>query len=147
MTKIRVTKEFRFEMAHALENYSGKCRHIHGHSYILQVTVIGAPNNNANDSTFGMVMDFGELKHIVNEHIVNRFDHALVLQEGVALSKALQEQYGNVMLTCYQPTCENMVIAFAETLQKHLPKHVRLFSLRLHETATSYAEWFASDNV
>ncbi len=146
MAKIRVTKEFRFEMAHALEDYNGKCKHVHGHSYILYVTVLGEPNNNTKDSTYGMVMDFSELKQIVNKHIVDKFDHALVLRKDAKLVDALQKEYGNIMLTDYQPTCENMVVAFAEILQIYLPQHVQLFSLRLHETATSYAEWFASDN-
>jgi 6-pyruvoyltetrahydropterin/6-carboxytetrahydropterin synthase len=46
----------------------------------------------------------------------------------------------------YQPTCENLVIDMAERIRSGLPTHVSLFSLRLVETATSYAEWFASDN-
>lgn len=146
MTKIRVTKEFRFEMAHALEDYNGKCKHVHGHSYILYVTVLGEPNSNTKDSTYGMVIDFGELKQIVSKHIIDKFDHALVLRKDAKLADALQKQYGNIMLTHYQPTCENMVIAFADTLKEYLPSHVRLYSLRLHETATSYAEWFANDN-
>lgn len=146
MAKIRVTKEFRFEMAHALEDYNGKCKHVHGHSYILYVTVVGEPNTNAKSSGYGMVMDFGELKQTVNRHIIDKLDHALVLRRDAKLADTLQKEYGNVMLADYQPTCENMVIAFAEILQEHLPRHVRLFSLRLHETATSYAEWFAEDN-
>lgn len=146
MAKVRVTKEFRFEMAHALENYNGKCKHVHGHSYILFVTVLGEPNQNSNDSSFGMVMDFGELKQLVNKHIVDKFDHALVLRKDAKLAEELQKEYGNVILSDYQPTCENMVIAFAETLRKQLPSHIQLYSLRLHETATSYAEWYANDN-
>jgi len=146
MAKIRVTKEFRFEMAHALKGYNGKCKHVHGHSYILYVTVAGEPNSNANDSTYGMVIDFGELKQLVNKHIVDKFDHALVLRKDTKLADTLQHEFGNIMLTDYQPTCENMVIAFADTLRQHLPLHVQLFSLRLHETATSYAEWYANDN-
>lgn len=146
MTKIRLTKEFRFEMAHALEGYHGKCKHIHGHSYILYVTILGEPNSNVSDSTYGMVMDFGELKQLVNRHIVDRFDHALVLRKDAKLADAIQKDYGNIILTDYQPTCENMVADFAATIQQHLPAHIKLFSLRLHETATSFAEWYASDN-
>ena len=65
MSKIRLTKEFRFEMAHALWDYDGLCRNIHGHSYILAVTVIGVPNEDRNSPTYGMVMHFGDLKRIV----------------------------------------------------------------------------------
>jgi 6-pyruvoyltetrahydropterin/6-carboxytetrahydropterin synthase len=46
----------------------------------------------------------------------------------------------------YQPTCENMLSDFAERLLESLPDEVELYSLRLHETASSYAEWFAEDN-
>lgn len=133
-------------MAHALEGYHGKCRHIHGHSYILFVTISGEPSGDKSDSTYGMVMDFGELKQLVSHHIIDKFDHALVLRKDAKLAASLQDDYGNVILTDYQPTCENMVVAFADTLKKQLPPHVQLVSLRLHETATSYAEWYASDN-
>jgi len=72
MPKVRVTKEFRFEMAHALWNYDGKCANIHGHSYILQVTVIGEPISDENSPKYGMLIDFGDLKKIVNDAIVNK---------------------------------------------------------------------------
>lgn len=146
MRNIRLTKQFTFEMAHALKGYDGKCRHIHGHSYILYVTIIGTPCNDISNPKYGMVMDFGELKAIVNRNIVDRLDHALVLRTGSALGTELEEQYSNVMFTDYQPTCENMLLEFANILQNELPDYVKLHSLKLHETATSFAEWFASDN-
>lgn len=76
MALIRVTKEFRFEMAHALWNYDGPCRNVHGHSYILYVTLAGEPVNDPDHPRNGMVIDFGDLKKIVRENIVDRFDHA-----------------------------------------------------------------------
>ena len=81
MAKIRLTKEFRFEMAHALHNYDGLCKNIHGHSYILQVTVIGTPCQNKENPKLGMVMDFGDLKAIVNEEIVSKLDHTVVMPD------------------------------------------------------------------
>lgn len=146
MKNIRLTKQFTFEMAHALKGYDGKCRHVHGHSYILYVTVIGAPCADINNPKYGMVMDFGELKKIVNENIVDKLDHALVLRTDAVLTQELEQQYGNVVLTDYQPTCENMIVDFAGRIKNKLPQGVKLHSLRLHETATSFAEWFAADN-
>ena len=81
MAKIRLTKEFRFEMAHALWNYDGLCKNIHGHSYILAVTVLGEPITDASSTKLGMVIDFGDLKRIVMDEIVNRLDHTLVLSK------------------------------------------------------------------
>lgn len=149
MNRIRLTKEFAFEMAHTLTGYDGACSEIHGHSYRLFVTVIGEPGTDLRSPKYGMVMDFGVLKRIVNEEIVNRFDHSLVLREApenTELVGVLKRYFGNVHAVDYQPTCENMVIRFAEAIRRRLPDGIDLHSLRLHETATSFAEWFAQDN-
>ena len=73
MPKIRVTKRFHFEMAHTLYEYDGLCRNIHGHSYNLEVTLIGEPRNEPGHPKDGMVLDFGDLKEIVKSEIVGRF--------------------------------------------------------------------------
>ncbi len=150
MDIIRLTKEFSFESAHALEGYDGKCREIHGHSYRLFVTVEGTPSQEADDPKCGMVMDFGELKAIVGREIVERLDHSFVVRRSERMSRLVtvlrEEGFSNIIEVDYQPTCENMLADFAARLQGALPPHVRLHSLRLHETATSYAEWHARDN-
>ncbi len=150
MAIIRVTKEFSFEMAHALENYDGSCRHIHGHSYKLFVTVKGTPIDDTNNPKCGMVIDFGQLKQIVNRQIVERYDHALILrysQQKSELYGDIKKQFEKVELVDYQPTCENMIVLFSEMISAELPSHITLHSLKLHETATSYAQWFAEDNL
>ena len=150
MATIRLTKEFSFEAAHSLEGYDGACREIHGHSYRLFVTIKGEPSTDSYDPKQGMVMDFGLLKRIVNEQIVSRLDHSFMMrrtEQGEQLKEMLKEFYHNIVLVDYQPTCENMLADFAERLLEALPDDVELYSLRLHETATSYAEWFAKDNL
>ncbi|OIO99473.1 MAG: 6-carboxytetrahydropterin synthase QueD [Bacteroidetes bacterium CG2_30_33_31] len=149
MNKIRLTKEFNFEMAHSLLNYDGLCKHIHGHSYKLAVTIIAEPNCDKNSPKIGMVMDFGELKTIVNKLIVKPLDHSLVLNSETPeeFYTSNNQLFGRLVLVDYQPTCENMVIEFAEKIKRDLPKGVNLFSIKLHETATSFAEWYASDNI
>ena len=148
MKKVRLTKEFRFEMAHALWNYDGLCKHFHGHSYILRVTVIGFPIEEEQSPKYGMVMDFGELKQIVNEEVVDRLDHSVVISSKADHKSFLElPQMGErVIVTDYQPTCENMIVEMAERISSRLPQDIELFSLRLNETANSFAEWFASDN-
>jgi len=106
MSNIRITKQFSFETGHALYGYDGKCKNVHGHSYRLDVTVIGTPISDNTNVKFGMVIDFGDLKKIVKDEIVDVFDHATVF----------------------------------------MPQNIKLHSLKLQETATSFAEWFASDN-
>ncbi|MDQ2179369.1 6-carboxytetrahydropterin synthase [Marinifilum sp. D714] len=148
MAKIRLTKEFRFEMAHALWNYDGLCKNIHGHSYILFVTVIGEPITDKTNPKLGMVMDFGELKGIVSEEVVDQLDHALVLSKDTPNIDQLNipQMFDRFFVMDYQPTCENMIADFAERIKARLPERVELHSLKLHETATSFAEWYASDN-
>ena len=149
MSSIRITKQFSFETGHALYGYDGKCRNVHGHSYKLSVTVIGEPIADSSHVKFGMVIDFSDLKKIVKEEIVDVFDHATVFNKNtphVELAKELSDRGHSVLLVDYQPTSEMMVIDFAEKIKQRLPKQTQLFSLRLQETATSYAEWFAGDN-
>lgn len=142
---IRLTKKFTFEMAHALSGYDGQCSHIHGHSYILYVTVQGLPETDVASPKYGMVIDFTELKQAVNRLIIDRLDHALLLRHDAPLAGELQKTYEKIVQTPYQPTCENMVQDFAAILQTALPPRISLYSVRLHETATSYAEWVNTD--
>jgi 6-pyruvoyltetrahydropterin/6-carboxytetrahydropterin synthase len=145
---IRVTKEFTFEMAHVLWNYDGPCRNVHGHSYRLFVTISGVPINDANNTKNGMVIDFADLKTIVLNEIVNIFDHTVTLSRDFDNEKIemLKETFGNTVIVDYQPTCENLVADFAQRIKKRLPAGITLHNLKLYETATSYAEWFAEDN-
>lgn len=149
MKNIRITKQFSFETGHALYGYDGKCKNVHGHSYRLDVTVIGTPISDNTNVKFGMVIDFGDLKKIVKDEIVDVFDHATVFNKNtphVELARELESRGHNVLLVDYQPTSEMMVIDFAEKIKKRLPDNIKLHSLKLQETATSFAEWFASDN-
>lgn len=150
MGKIRITKQFNFETGHALYGYDGKCRNVHGHSYKLSVTVIGTPITDPSHVKLGMVIDFGDLKKIVKEEIVDPFDHATVFNKNtphISLAKELMSRDHKVILADYQPTSENMVIDFAEKIKARLPKNLELNSIKLQETETSFAEWFASDNL
>ena len=149
MSNIRITKQFSFETGHALYGYDGKCKNVHGHSYRLDVTVIGVPISDNTNVKFGMVIDFGDLKKIVKSEIVDVFDHATVFNKNtphIELAKELESRGHNVLLVDYQPTSEMMVIDFAKKIKQRLPKNIKLHSLKLQETATSFAEWFASDN-
>lgn len=145
---IRITKEFKFEMAHALKGYDGPCRNIHGHSYEFLVTISGYPITDENSPKLGMVMDFGDLKKIVRETIVDEFDHALVLNSSMPgdLTKKLFENFEKIILVDYQPTSELMIVDFASRITRKLPSNVKLVYLLLRETVTSYAEWYAEEN-
>lgn len=149
MKNIRLTKIFRFESGHALYGYDGKCKSLHGHSYKLYVTIFGTPIENQDDPKCGMVYDFGDLKEIVNQEVIEPFDHAIILNENTPhldLGQHLKKEGHKVIFTDYQPTCENMLGDFAVKIQNKLPARIQLHSLRLYETENSYGEWFAEDN-
>ncbi|MBP6557998.1 MAG: 6-carboxytetrahydropterin synthase [Flavobacterium sp.] len=149
MSNIRITKQFSFETGHALYGYDGKCKNVHGHSYKLSVTVIGQPITDTSNVKYGMVIDFSDLKKIVKEEIVDIFDHATVFNQNtphIELAAELKNRGHHVILVDYQPTSENMVTDFAKKIKSRLPAAILLHSLKLQETETSFAEWYASDN-
>jgi 6-pyruvoyltetrahydropterin/6-carboxytetrahydropterin synthase len=147
MTIIRISKEFNFDMAHALLGYDGLCRNIHGHSYTLVVTVIGLPIQDESSPKIGMLIDFKDLKNIIKQQIIDRFDHALVLNSASPkdLVEMLTKNYDKIVLLDYQPTTEHMIADMAGRIQDLLPGNLKLFSLRLRETPSSYAEWYTAD--
>ncbi len=143
MSNFRLTKEFRLEMAHALVGYDGLCNQIHGHSYLLEVTVEGVATC-AQGAKMGMAMDFGELKRVVERCVVEHFDHSLLLRrcpQTEELLEVLCRHFERIHAVEWQPTCENLLAHFASLITPALPTEVRLASLRLHETATNCAEY------
>ena len=124
MPKVYLTKEFEFEAAHHLINYDGPCANVHGHSYKLQVTVSGNVDpTETKYATDCMVLDFKNLKGIVKAVIIDTHDH-----------EDLNKLYSN-------PTAEIMVIEMFNTLRNWLPSDVKLESVKLWETTTSFAEY------
>ena len=116
---IKVTKLFEFEASHFLPEYKGACSRLHGHSYKMSVTVQGNI-----DKDTGMVLDFSELKHKVEEYIINLVDHTFLNDKFV------------------MPTAENMVVQFAIILKGVLKEsypNILLSKVILWETSTSYA--------
>jgi 6-pyruvoyltetrahydropterin/6-carboxytetrahydropterin synthase len=118
----RLIKEFTFDAAHNLVNYKGKCEHLHGHTYRLQVTVEGEKSEET-----GMVCDFGDLKQLVQTHVIEKLDHAY-LNDIVPLS-----------------TAENLAAWIAKVLDAPLKeKNLRLVRLVLWETPGSAVELLLS---
>ena len=139
---ITITKIFHYEMAHALHRYDGACANIHGHSYRLEVTVTGEVMTDKNHPKCGMIIDFGDLKQIVQTTVLNDFDHALILNSEVKPQQvATLQMFGNIKFVDYQPTNENLLVDFAKRIDSALPPNVSLVKLRMYETNSSFAEW------
>lgn len=149
MGVIRITKDFRFETGHALYGYDGKCKNIHGHNFKLSVTVTGSPITDKSHSKYGMVIDFSDLKKIINEEIIDAYDHATVFNKNtphIEEADFLSSRGHKILEVDFQPTSEMIVLNFAKIIASKLPDNIKLHSLKLQETDSSCAEWFASDN-
>lgn len=118
---VTVTKLFEFEACHHLPNYLGPCHNIHGHSYKLEVTVGGLIHTDGEKK--GMIIDFKDLKRIVKDVAIDKYDHA-----------NLNDYFKN-------PTAENMVLRIGRDIQEKLPEHTHVVSCKLWETSSSFAEY------
>ena len=141
MTHPRITKRFTFEMAHALRGYAGPCGHIHGHSYVLEVSVSG-PLRAPGDLHEGMVMDFGKLKTLVHRAVLLHYDHALVLHTHDRAAIPVDHPlFASTLFVPWQPTCENLLHDMVQRIVPLLPTDAQLIHARLQETATCWAEY------
>lgn len=148
MENIRISRKFCFEAAHALLNYDGACRFIHGHSYKLEVSLLGPVRQQAGHPKEGIVMDFGDLKKLVQQAVIDPWDHALLLHQDspAGLLDALQKNKEKLVLLPYQLSCESMLWDIRQRLQGVLTAGCTLCRLLLAETENAYAEWYAADN-
>ena len=121
---ITVCKTFEFSAAHNLPNHEGLCKNLHGHTYKLEVEVIGAVRKRGAEK--GMIVDFGNLKKIINKVIIDKLDHSL-------LNKTFDNPTAEEMVQEMSFWIDNEFVAKETTF--------KLLRLRLWETPTSYAEW------
>jgi len=141
MEKISLTKAFSFDAAHALDQYPGKCKHIHGHTYHLFVSITGNIIDEKGNPYRGMIIDFTEMKKWVEMAVLNLFDHALLIEQGGMYSTMEFPSNEKVYRTIYTPTCENMLVDIVLRLKEHIPEKIKLIEVRLQETPTAFATW------
>ncbi len=140
-----ITKIFRFEMAHAIHGYNGKCSNIHGHSYELHISVQTHKKHPYFIPAPGFIIDFKDLKKIVNNEVLSKLDHMLYLSRDGVQQFNLCGQHGNLVITDWEPSAENLLHFIHLRLSQALPAGVCLHAIKLYETADSYAEWRCSE--
>ena len=140
----KVVKIFKWHCSHILEGHEGLCKNLHGHTYKLEVEVSGFPKSfSYKNKKDGMVIDFGELKKIVKEQIVDKFDHAIIIDNrNEDLINFCEKQQYKILKLPYKTTAENMVNWIFEKLISVFQLNIgySLTRVRLWETDTSYAE-------
>ncbi len=115
-----ISKEFHFSAAHYLKNYKGKCERMHGHTYKLEISIEGDV-----DKESGMVIDFNDIKSIVEDKIINLFDHSLI----------------NDIIE--QPTAENIAIYIWNELEGNFKtERYHLYKVSVWEGPTSRVDYY-----
>lgn len=102
----KVSREFRFESAHRIVGHSGKCKHLHGHSYRAVVVV-----ESSDVDKMGMVVDFGKIKELVGRWIDDSWDHNTILQKDDKLGSLIIQDPLSRKLPYFcenNPTAENL---------------------------------------
>lgn len=131
-----VTKRFEFDCAHRLTTHLGKCRNLHGHRYVAEVTCEGVSNSQ------DMVVDFGVIRDTVGGWIDQHWDHCTILnRDDRAILQVCKEQNWNTFVVDCDPTVESMCLIL-HGVAKYLlgPEGIQVSKVRLYETPTSWAE-------
>lgn len=150
MAKINITKEFTWCMAHMLANHKGKCRNIHGHTYKMQVEISrDEPGlvDNPGETDHGMVLEFNDVKDIINRLIVDKLDHAFLYWKDSTdpmeheIAEILKKYDRKMVVIDYRPTAEEMAVSFKDEIDKEVkPMGVYVSSLIVWESPTSFAK-------
>ena len=143
---MQITTRLEFDSGHRIPHHKSQCRNLHGHRYIMEITLSGDIIQQENTSENGMVMDFSDVKAIAKESVVNVWDHAfLVYQHDTDVLHFLNSlpDHKTVVFPTV-PTAENMALeAFRILKSKYhdtYGNHLKLEKVRLYETPNSWAD-------
>ena len=145
-TAISITRRLEFDSGHRIPNHDGQCRHLHGHRYAIEVTLTGEVADHPGKADDGMVLDFGDIKRLTNQYVVDLWDHAFLVakeDEGLVVFLASLPNHKTVVME-HVPTVENLANAAFAILQPVFNKafggRLELSALRLYETPNCWAD-------
>lgn len=141
-----ITRRLEFDAGHRIPHHASQCRHLHGHRYVIEITLSGEVSRSEGTAEQGMVMDFSDVKNIANTVLVNHWDHAfLVYQNDLAVVEFLASLPGHkTVVLPVVPTAENLAAeafrildaAYLDTYGNQL----KLQRVRLYETPNNWAD-------
>jgi len=144
---MKITKRVEFDAGHRVPSHKSKCRNMHGHRYVLEVTLKGPVKPIRNESDDGMVIDFGDVKRIAEEKFAEPLDHAFVVYAGDDDCRDALCCMGvdhKTVVVDFIPTAENLAQWAADMLNVHYQiafgTELQLESVRLYETPNSWAD-------
>ena len=143
---MRITRKLEFDAGHRIPDHKSQCRHMHGHRYVLEITLTGEVIDTEGESSRGMVMDFADIKAIAKEHVVDKWDHAfLAFRDDLQVVEFLSTLPGHKTVVLDQvPTAENLAATAFRILQPlyrdTYGNKLRLARVRLYETPNCWAD-------
>lgn len=157
MNEISITKEFSWDMAHMLAGHDGLCKNLHGHTYKMQVEVcknIGTVITDDSDASHGMIIDFKDLKNIINAKVIEPLDHAFIYRKDSSdplekeLAEILKKYDRKILGVNYRTTVEELTLNIFNELDTYLDAmDIQLKSIKIWETPESFAEVKRGDNI
>jgi 6-pyruvoyltetrahydropterin/6-carboxytetrahydropterin synthase len=146
MPVVEITRRLEFDAGHRIPDHKSKCRNAHGHRYVLEATIEGSVQEQIGRSDTGMVLDFGDLKTVMNDEVAEAWDHAfLVYDQDLLMIQALGLLGPSHKTIClpFVPTVENLAHEAFNLIDKSLRTTGNQFSLqrlRLYETPNCYCD-------
>jgi 6-pyruvoyltetrahydropterin/6-carboxytetrahydropterin synthase len=144
---LTITRKLEFDAGHRIPDHRSQCRNLHGHRYVLEITLQGDVVETEGAPDRGMVMDFADVKSLAMEHLVSRWDHAFLVFEGdTRVREFLESMPGHKTVVVDRiPTVENLAALAFETLASiydaHYGSNLRLQRVRLYETPNCWADF------
>ncbi len=140
MNKPTCTRRIEFDAGHRLQKHESKCRNVHGHRYVVDITC-----ESESLDEVGRVIDFSEIKRIVGGWIDDKLDHGFIFEATDPFGLALATIETKVYVVPFSPTAENLVVFLAAQAQFLLkPAGIKVTHVRLYETPNGWADWSAS---
>lgn len=143
---LTITRKLEFDAGHRIPDHRSQCRNLHGHRYVLEITLQGDLVETEGAPDRGMVMDFADVKALASEHLVDKWDHAFLVYEGdTQVRDFLDSMAGHKTVVLDRiPTVENLAaVAFeilANVYDAHYGVNLRLHKVRLYETPNCWAD-------
>ena len=143
---MHITSRLEFDAGHRIPNHLSHCKNLHGHRYVLEITLSGELIEAPTSSEVGMVMDFANVKKIAKKTVVDVWDHAFLVYVGDTPVLEFLERLPDHKTVVFPsvPTAENMAREAFRILSGHYRDsygtQLKLERVRLYETPNSWAD-------
>ncbi len=143
---LTITRKLEFDAGHRIPDHRSQCKNLHGHRYVLHITLEGRPVDQDGHAANGMILDFSDVKRIAEENLVNKWDHAfLVYENDIAVRTFLESLPDHKTIVLKKvPTAENLASIAFDLLRKvyadFYGNALALKKVRIYETPNCWAE-------